>query len=78
MYKNIEIVDFMSQKILKKGLDCEITMSDNGVRVRILDRLTDMTLGVAEDKTAEGAILEALTGIAQKNIVYSNEKLTVL
>jgi len=65
--KDIDALTFMTQALLKNGIDYEVTLSSKS-KVRLFDRMTNQTIGIAEEDTIEEALFVLFGQVAGKAV----------
>lgn len=62
----MDMLQALTQKILDKDMDYEVTLKGSTVSVRLLDRMTENTIGYAEKGSLEEALVEILCTVASR------------
>ena len=48
--------DLLADELLKKGIELEYTLSDEGAEVRVIDNLTDTVVGTCRTESLENSL----------------------
>lgn len=72
--KSVKLMEKLTEQLLAKGIDFEVTWKQGveGVEshVRMFDGLTDKDIGVSSKEKIEDALIDILTDTAMRSIIY--------
>jgi hypothetical protein len=66
----------LTEQLMKNGLDYEVTLEGSGTSVRLIDSMTNTSLGFSKQETLEEALMTVLAQAASR--AGGNQGLSVL